>query len=57
SSFPSPVLAVAAGAMCDLEGGDVVSGLWTRKCKESVKDGHQLENISWHLWYREMAAA
>lgn len=27
------------------------------KCKESLKDGHRLENISWRLWYREMISA
>ena len=27
------------------------------KCKESLKDGRRLENISWRLWYREMASA
>lgn len=26
------------------------------KCKESLQDGRRLENISWRLWYREMAA-
>lgn len=25
------------------------------KCKESLKDGRRLENISWRLWYREMS--
>ena len=27
------------------------------KCKESLKDGRRLENISWRLWYRDMASA
>lgn len=27
------------------------------KCKESLKDGRRLENISWRLWYREMVAS
>lgn len=26
------------------------------KCKESLKDGRRLENLSWRLWYREIAA-
>lgn len=26
------------------------------KCKESLQDGRRLENISWRLWYRELAA-
>lgn len=25
------------------------------KCKESLKDGRRLENISWRLWYKSMA--
>lgn len=25
------------------------------KCKESLKDGHRLENISWRLWHKSMA--
>ncbi|KAF8072291.1 hypothetical protein FPV67DRAFT_931396 [Lyophyllum atratum] len=56
--FPVPVLSVAAEAVRELEGGEALSGLWTlfTKCKASLKDGHRLENISWRLWYREMAA-
>jgi hypothetical protein len=27
------------------------------KCKESLHDGRRLENISWRLWYREMATS
>jgi hypothetical protein len=27
------------------------------KCKESLQDGRRLENISWRLWHREMAAS
>ena len=26
------------------------------KCKNSLKDGQRLENLSWRLWYRELAA-
>ncbi|OBZ66210.1 hypothetical protein A0H81_13862 [Grifola frondosa] len=57
--FPSPILSVAADAVKDLEGEDALSGLWAlfTKCKESLKDGRRLENISWRLWYREMAAS
>lgn len=25
------------------------------KCKQSLKDGRRLENMSWRLWFREMA--
>lgn len=31
STFPAPVLAIAADAVRDLEGGEALSGLW--KCK------------------------
>ncbi|TFK81716.1 hypothetical protein K466DRAFT_604271 [Polyporus arcularius HHB13444] len=57
SHFPSPILSVAADAVKDLEGEDALYGLWAlfTKCKESLKDGRRLENISWRLWYREMA--
>lgn len=57
-NFPSPVLSVAVEAVKDLEGGDALSGLWTlfTKCKESLKDGRRLENISWRLWYRELSS-
>ncbi|GLB45771.1 putative protein of unknown function (DUF3295) [Lyophyllum shimeji] len=56
--FPVPVLSVAAEAVRELEGGEALCGLWTlfTKCKASLQDGHRLENISWRLWYREMAA-
>ncbi|KAG5645113.1 hypothetical protein DXG03_006927 [Asterophora parasitica] len=61
--FPVPVLSVAADAVRELEGGEALSGLWTRESSyslsvlvASLKDGHRLENISWRLWYREMAA-
>ncbi|KAH9841999.1 uncharacterized protein C8Q71DRAFT_700263 [Rhodofomes roseus] len=56
--LPSPVLSVAADVVRDLEGEDALSGLWAlfTKCKESLKDGRRLENISWRLWYRELAA-
>ncbi|KAI0950724.1 hypothetical protein AcW1_007960 [Taiwanofungus camphoratus] len=57
--FPSPILSVAADVVQDLEGEDALYGLWTlfTKCKESLKDGRRLENISWRLWYREIAAS
>ncbi|OSC96692.1 hypothetical protein PYCCODRAFT_1428948 [Trametes coccinea BRFM310] len=59
SAFPSPILSVAADVVKDLEGEDALCGLWAlfTKCKESLKDGRRLENISWRLWYREMASA
>ncbi|KAH9885753.1 hypothetical protein C8Q73DRAFT_669347 [Cubamyces lactineus] len=59
STFPSPILSVAADVVRDLEGEDALCGLWAlfTKCKESLKDGRRLENISWRLWYREMASA
>ncbi|KAH9173791.1 hypothetical protein EDB89DRAFT_1884888 [Lactarius sanguifluus] len=57
SHFPSPVLSLASDALKDLDGHDAISGLWTvfTKCKESLQDGRRLENISWRLWYRELA--
>ncbi|CCM03602.1 uncharacterized protein FIBRA_05740 [Fibroporia radiculosa] len=57
--FPSPVLSVAADVVQELEGEDALYGLWTlfTKCKESLKDGRRLENLSWRLWYREIAAS
>ncbi|KAH9913396.1 hypothetical protein B0H21DRAFT_772969 [Amylocystis lapponica] len=57
--LPSPILSVAADVVKELEGEDAVFGLWTlfTKCKESLKDGRRLENISWRLWYREIAAS
>lgn len=27
------------------------------KCKQSLKDGRRLENMSWRLWYREMSTS
>lgn len=56
--FPSPVLSVAADVIQGLEGEDALYSLWAlfTKCKESLKDGRRLENISWRLWYREIAA-
>ncbi|KAI0819287.1 hypothetical protein BC628DRAFT_1342326 [Trametes gibbosa] len=59
SSFPSPILSVAADVVRDLDGEDTLCTLWAlfTKCKESLKDGRRLENISWRLWYREMASA
>ncbi|OCH86481.1 DUF1752-domain-containing protein [Obba rivulosa] len=59
TSFPTPILSVAADVVKELEGDDALCGLWAlfTKCKESLKDGRRLENISWRLWYREMAAA
>ncbi|EMD31517.1 hypothetical protein CERSUDRAFT_162949 [Gelatoporia subvermispora B] len=59
SSFPTPILSVAADVVKDLEGDEALCSLWAlfTKCKESLKDGRRLENISWRLWYRELAAA
>ncbi|PFH48306.1 hypothetical protein AMATHDRAFT_91065, partial [Amanita thiersii Skay4041] len=59
TTFPTPVLAVAADAVRDLDGREALSSLWTlfTKCKESLQDGRRLENISWRLWYREMMTA
>ncbi|KZV60928.1 hypothetical protein PENSPDRAFT_619649 [Peniophora sp. CONT] len=56
--FSSPVLSVAVDAVRDLEGKDALGGLWNlfTKCKESLQDGRRLENISWRLWHRELAA-
>ncbi|KZT67984.1 hypothetical protein DAEQUDRAFT_766748 [Daedalea quercina L-15889] len=58
SALHSPVLSVAADVVRELEGEDALSGLWAlfTKCKESLKDGRRLENLSWRLWYREIAA-
>ncbi|KAH9910327.1 uncharacterized protein BXZ73DRAFT_58654 [Epithele typhae] len=57
--FPSPILSVAADVVKDLEGEDALCSLWAlfTKCKDSLNDGPRLENISWRLWYREMASA
>ncbi|KZT00959.1 uncharacterized protein LAESUDRAFT_687411 [Laetiporus sulphureus 93-53] len=59
AQFPSPVLSVAADVVEELDGEDALYALWNlfTKCKESLKDGRRLENISWRLWYREIAAA
>ncbi|EJF58580.1 hypothetical protein DICSQDRAFT_66665 [Dichomitus squalens LYAD-421 SS1] len=59
STFPSPILSVAADVVKDIEGEDALCSLWAlfTKCKESLKDGRRLENISWRLWYRELASA
>ncbi|PCH39378.1 DUF1752-domain-containing protein, partial [Wolfiporia cocos MD-104 SS10] len=53
--FAAPVLSVAADVVQELDGEDALYGLWAlfTKCKESLKDGRRLENISWRLWYRE----
>ncbi|KAI9454381.1 DUF1752-domain-containing protein [Lactarius psammicola] len=58
SHFPSPVLSLTSDALKDIDGHDALSSLWTvfTKCKESLQDGRRLENISWRLWYRELAA-
>ncbi|CAL1717380.1 unnamed protein product [Somion occarium] len=55
--FPHPILCVASDVVKELDGEDAVLGLWTlfTKCKASLTDGQRLENISWRLWYREMA--
>ncbi|EPQ52453.1 hypothetical protein GLOTRDRAFT_122527 [Gloeophyllum trabeum ATCC 11539] len=59
ASFPTPVLALAPDVLKDLEGKEALSGLWAlfTKCKESLQDGRRLENISWRLWYAELAAS
>ncbi|KAI5983670.1 hypothetical protein EDD15DRAFT_2137689, partial [Pisolithus albus] len=59
TSFPVPVLSIAADAVRDLQGNDALIGLWTlfTKCKHSLQEGHRLENISWRLWYCELAQA
>lgn len=31
AAFPAPVLSVAADAVKDLDGGEALSGLWTRE--------------------------
>ena len=36
---------------------DSSSSLVITKCKESVQDGHHLENISWWLWYCKLIQA
>ncbi|KAF8266276.1 hypothetical protein EI94DRAFT_1662986 [Lactarius quietus] len=58
SHLPSPVLTLASHALDHLDTPDALPGLWTvfTKCKESLQDGRRLENISWRLWYRELAA-
>ncbi|KAK7024382.1 hypothetical protein VNI00_016323 [Paramarasmius palmivorus] len=56
--FPSPVLTVAPDALRHLDGDHALESLWYlfTKCKGSLHDGPRLENISWRLWYRELAA-
>ncbi|KXN87532.1 hypothetical protein AN958_08511 [Leucoagaricus sp. SymC.cos] len=56
-SLPGPVLAVAADVVRQLEGEEALPLLWIlfTKCKESLRDGRRLENISWRLWYKSMA--
>ncbi|KAF7793743.1 hypothetical protein EIP86_004861 [Pleurotus ostreatoroseus] len=56
--FPLPILSVSTDVVKHLDGQDALYGMWTvfTKCKQSLKDGRRLENISWRLWYREMAA-
>ncbi|KAI0342850.1 hypothetical protein BDW22DRAFT_159012 [Trametopsis cervina] len=58
-NFPSPILSVSPEVVRDLEGEDALYGMWTvfTKCKQSLKDGRRLENMSWRLWYREMSLA
>ena len=41
---------------CDCFSSDLSPSLVFTKCKESLQDGRRLENISWRLWYRELAA-
>ncbi|KAI0682879.1 hypothetical protein BC835DRAFT_1397992 [Cytidiella melzeri] len=55
--FPSPILSVSPEVVKDLDGEDALYGMWTvfTKCKQSLKDGRRLENMSWRLWYREMS--
>ncbi|KAF5359358.1 hypothetical protein D9756_003596 [Leucocoprinus leucothites] len=56
SQLPRPVLTVAADVVRQLEGEDALPLLWTlfSKCKESLKDGRRLENISWRLWHKAL---
>lgn len=39
NAFSAPVLAVAADAVRDLEGGDALSGLWTRESNKEILPG------------------
>ncbi|KAG0702840.1 hypothetical protein DFH29DRAFT_919994 [Suillus ampliporus] len=59
TTFPAPVLFVTPDALKDLQGHDALSALWAvfTKCKDSLQDGHRLENISWRLWHRELLSA
>ncbi|ESK85136.1 DUF1752-domain-containing protein [Moniliophthora roreri MCA 2997] len=56
--FPSPILTVSPDALKHLDGDGAIKSLWYlfTKCKGSLHDGPRLENISWRLWYQEMAA-
>ncbi|EIN10112.1 hypothetical protein PUNSTDRAFT_133873 [Punctularia strigosozonata HHB-11173 SS5] len=58
SHFTQPVLNLAPDALQEIDGGDAVSNLWIvfSRCKDSLQDGERLENISWRLWYRELAS-
>ncbi|KAG9013062.1 hypothetical protein FRB94_003894 [Tulasnella sp. JGI-2019a] len=52
-----PLLAVEPGSITDVPAEDL-GNVWTvfTKCKENLKDGRRLENLSWRLWYREITA-
>ncbi|KAG8864930.1 hypothetical protein FRB96_003517 [Tulasnella sp. 330] len=53
----APLLAVEPGSITDVPADDL-GNVWTvfTKCKENLKDGRRLENLSWRLWYREITA-
>ncbi|KAI0733240.1 DUF1752-domain-containing protein, partial [Irpex lacteus] len=55
--FSTPILSVSSEVVKDLDGEDALYGMWAvfTKCKQSLKDGRRLENMSWRLWYREMS--
>ncbi|KAF9778880.1 hypothetical protein BJ322DRAFT_459110 [Thelephora terrestris] len=59
SNLSSPILSLAADVVKDLEGEVAVYSFWSvlTKCKNSVKDGRRLENLSWRLWHREMSTS
>ncbi|KIY44239.1 hypothetical protein FISHEDRAFT_52508, partial [Fistulina hepatica ATCC 64428] len=55
SMFPTPVLALTADAIMDLDGRDALLGLWTvfRKCRHALDNGPRLENIACRLWFAQ----
>ncbi|KAL1916217.1 uncharacterized protein VTP21DRAFT_5834 [Calcarisporiella thermophila] len=56
----APILTFSPSTLDQLSSIDVdgLCSMWTvfTKCKQSLDQGHRLENLSWRLWYREINA-